>query len=32
MLPDAPDQELKDFVESWGDGGTYNPRRKAGMS
>jgi DnaJ-class molecular chaperone len=32
MLPDAPDQELKDFVESWGDGGAYDPRRKAGMS
>ena len=32
MLPDQPDRELKDFVERWDEGRTYDPRRKAGMS
>jgi DnaJ-class molecular chaperone len=31
MLPDEPDQKLKDFLESWPGGERYDPRRKAGL-
>jgi DnaJ-class molecular chaperone len=31
MLPDKPDEALKDFVELWAQGHDYDPRRKAGM-
>ena len=31
MLPENPDQEFKDFVESWSDKRPYDPRRKAGL-
>jgi hypothetical protein len=32
MLPERPDQELRDFVESWSRSHDYDPRRKAGMT
>lgn len=32
MLPERPDQELRDFVENWGRSHDYDPRRKAGMT
>ena len=32
VLPDAPDKELKDFVERWAKGKDYDPRRGAGMT
>lgn len=31
VLPEKPDRELSDFVESWGKSHDYDPRRKAGM-
>ncbi len=30
-LPDKPDKEFKEFMESWGKAHRYDPRRKAGM-
>jgi len=32
MLPERPDQELRDFVENWSRSHGYDPRRKAGMT
>ena len=32
MLPDRPDQELREFIESWSRSHDYDPRRKAGMT
>jgi DnaJ-class molecular chaperone len=32
VLPEEPDPELKEFVESWAETHAYNPRRKAGMN
>lgn len=32
VLPDEPDAELKDFVRTWSETHSYNPRRKAGMN
>ncbi len=29
MLPDEPDEALKDFIEGWPGGDRYDPRRKA---
>jgi DnaJ-class molecular chaperone len=31
VLPDQPDDELKKFVQSWGQKHPYNPREKAGL-
>ena len=31
VLPDAPDEALKDFVKGWAPPADYNPRRKTGM-
>ncbi len=32
MLPDRPDQELRDFVEHWSQSHDYDPRRKSGIT
>ena len=32
MLPDRPDQELRDFIENWSRSHDYDPRRKAGIT
>lgn len=32
MLPERPDQELREFVENWSRAHDYDPRRKAGMT
>lgn len=32
MLPERPDQELRDFIENWSRSHGYDPRRKAGMT
>ena len=32
VLPEEPDAELKDFVKTWSETHSYNPRRKAGMN
>jgi len=31
VLPDQPDDELKKFVQKWGQKHPYNPREKAGL-
>ncbi len=31
VLPDKPDRKLKDFVKSWGDAHSYNPRKASGL-
>ena len=31
VLPDQPDDELKKFVQKWGQKNPYNPREKAGL-
>ena len=32
MLPERPDQELREFIENWSRSHDYDPRRKAGMT
>jgi DnaJ-class molecular chaperone len=32
MLPERPDQELRDFIENWSRSHDYDPRRKAGLT
>ena len=32
MLPDRPDEELREFIENWSRSHGYDPRRKAGMT
>ena len=32
VLPETADEELKRFVERWGDKHAYDPRSKAGMT
>ena len=32
MLPERPDQELREFIENWSRSHDYDPRRKAGIT
>ena len=32
VLPDEPDESLKDFISEWAEKHTYDPRAKAGMN